>query len=241
MIQCRNLSKTLDGEVILDQISFEMAKGEFLAVLGPNGSGKSTLLSMVLHQAKSERLAVGWFSHEEKPWVPMTAQDYVELGRSLITESAENRQSYVHSALQFMELSAFAERSIHSLSTGEWTRLMLARVLAQWGLPTQALAQDVLLILDEPMAHLDPFQEVYFLERLKTLRSQITGEHSISVMAVLHDLRLAYQAADRFLLLQKGRQFAWGDRSVMTPINLSNLFCVKKSPFFEQNLEKIFS
>jgi iron complex transport system ATP-binding protein len=122
------------------------------------------------------------------------------------------------------DLAGFENRSIRSLSTGEWQRTLLAR----------ALTQDApLLLLDEPAAHLDPGHRF----AVHTLLRRLAREHNRAVLCVSHDLNLAAEFSDRMLILSRGDVRATGSpEAVLTEEILQDVFrCsalrVTKNPF----------
>jgi iron complex transport system ATP-binding protein len=122
------------------------------------------------------------------------------------------------------DLAGFENRSIRSLSTGEWQRTLLAR----------ALTQDApLLLLDEPAAHLDPGHRF----AVHTLLRRLAREHNRAVLCVSHDLNLAAEFSDRMLILSRGTVRATGSpEAVLTEEILQDVFrCsalrVTKNPF----------
>ncbi len=227
MLRIKNLHYEVAGKVILHDVNFELAEGDFLAVLGPNGSGKSTLLERIA--ALSKGYAIGFLRPVQKPWVRMSVREYVELGRYSKIESFLERTERVDSALEFASAMSIKDQSLDQLSTGEFQRVNFARVLTQLDLPDfageGAFSSPRLLLLDELLAHLDPFYQYDFLARLKALKK-------VSVIAVMHELHLAYEYANQFLMIKEGRCRALGDRSIMTSEYLSDLFNTKIERFF---------
>ncbi len=215
MLNIQSLSYSVAGKKILNDLHFELNPGEFLAILGPNGSGKSSLLKCIAREKNPKQLA--FLRHAELPWIRLSVKDYVELGRYPYEEMAKESQKFAEAALEFVAASAFKTQEVHTLSSGEFQRVALARALAQLGLPGETSSETRILLLDELLAHLDPFYQLYFLDRLKSLKN-------VSIMAVMHELNLAYTYADKFLMIKTGRNLEFGDRSIMTEKNLSALF-----------------
>ena len=257
--ESRNDKKTRKN--LLKNISFELAAGEFLAILGPNGSGKSTLLRALGGVLPDQPLGLdgkvslnhrdqgeifkksearrqwakqcGLLPDSVTPWVNMSVQEYVELGRypygecgeSGEGETATETKRYSDAALDFVSAGNLKLQGVHSLSSGEFQRVALARVLAQLGLPNllPEASESCLkiLLLDEPLAHLDLYYQYYFLKLLENL-----GKH-VSVICVMHEINLAAKYADKFLLIKDGEILDFGDKAILTAQNLTTLFGIE--------------
>jgi iron complex transport system ATP-binding protein len=231
MLRTRRLTVELGGATVLDDVSLEVARGEWVAVVGPNGAGKSTFLRAVIalvpsrgeielagrplarldRRARARQVAFV----AQSPAVPpgMTVAEYVLLGRTphlrpLGVESADDL-AVADEVLRRLELRHVAQRGIDTLSGGEQQRVRIAR----------ALAQDApLLLLDEPTTALDVGHQQEVLELVDELRR----DRDLTVVTTLHDLTLAAQYADRLVLLDRGRAVAAGSpESVLTEDNLA--------------------
>lgn len=218
MVEASGLRVVLGGRTILDGLTFEIPTGSFVGLLGPNGSGKTTLIRAISGMLPyAGRLHLK--GHPLKNWsrrdlarqvavvrqapslaFDFTVEDIVLLGRAphkgwLEPFTATDR-SRAHAALATVDLADAAHRLMHTLSGGEQQRVFLA----------QALAQEAdLLLLDEPTAHLDVHYQFDFLDRVRDLVAE-----GRTVVAVFHDLSLAFRYADRLLILHRGRLVADG-------------------------------
>ena len=205
---------------VVKGVSFEVAAGDFVAIVGPNGSGKTTLLralSRALRPAKGavyldEREVYGLSSRElarEMAIVPQetniafefTALEVVLMGRSphLGRFSIEGPRDLeiATEAMAQTDTLHIADRPINALSGGERQRVIIARALAQ---------QPDIILLDEPTSHLDINYQVEVLELVRRL----SREKGITVLAVLHDLNLAAQYCDWMMMLRDGEIYAVG-------------------------------
>lgn len=216
MLKVENLSYRTKHISIIEQISLEVQKGEFIGVIGPNGSGKSTLLKNIykmltpssgeiLLEGKSllkmtnrqmaEKIAV--VAQESEANFDFTVQEVVQMGRyprKRLMESANlEDQEMIWRSLAMVEMEDFLERSFLSLSGGEKQRILIARALAQ---------ETEMIILDEPTNHLDIGGQIKTLTLLKK-----SGK---TVLTALHDLSLASKFCDRVYVLKDGRNFADG-------------------------------
>ena len=217
---------TLGGNAVIDELSAEVAEGEWVALIGPNGAGKTTALRAVAGLVDYEGRVRVFADDAAKltrrdrarllalvPQVPLipgdiTVREYVLLGRTphLGYFGAESRADHaaVDAAVEHLDLAELAARRLDTLSGGERQRATLAR----------ALAQDApVLLLDEPTAALDVGRQQQVLELVDTLRRR----RGLTVLSTMHDLTLAGQYADRLLLLDRGKLVAAGvARDVLT-------------------------
>lgn len=220
------LTVQLGARTVLDSITFEVRRGEWLALVGPNGAGKTSLLRAIagLVHAKGaldvdgcrprhvspRRLArhVGYVP--QTPDVPsgMTVEEYVCLGRTAHVpyfgvETSRDLE-VVREVIELLDLTALRGRLLAELSGGERQRAVLARALAQ---------EAPVLLLDEPTASLDLGHQQQVLELVDGLRAG----RALTVLSAIHDLTLASQFADRLLVLSAGRCVATGPpRAVLT-------------------------
>ena len=216
----------LGGRPVVDGIDLEVAPGEWLALIGPNGGGKTTLLRAIarlvsfagsialegrptaaMRRAELSRLlAVVPQEPSTPPW--LTVGEYVLLGRTphlgaLAKEGRRDREAAAR-ALARLDLLAYGDRLLGTLSGGEKQRAVVARALAQ---------EARIVLLDEPTAALDIGHQQQALDLLDVLRT----ESGLTLVSAMHDLTLAAQYADRMVLLDRGRVVADGfPRDVLT-------------------------
>ena len=179
----------------LDQVSLEVAPGEFTCLIGASGCGKSTLLSLVagLEQptagevsTSGSRLAFMFQEPALFPW--LTAAGNVELAlRARGVAKAERRQR-TEELLKTVHLGGFGAKRPHQLSGGMRQRVALARALAQ--------DADVLL-MDEPFGALDAMTRDVLHDEL----DRICSERHLTVLFVTHNVREAVRLGDRVVVL----------------------------------------
>lgn len=238
MLKVNNLSYEINGRSILKEVSFEVNKGEMVAVLGANGAGKSTLMNLIsgekstsngiiefhnqnikhvnsLLLAKSRALLSQQFSVS----LAFTVKELVLMGRypHFVSNPSPNDLKIVKKVMDICGVNTLADRSITSLSGGEQQRVHLARVLAQiWN------NSEALLLLDEPVSALDMRFQQQVLAIAKALSRQ-----GMMVLVILHDVNLASMYADRILMLKQGRKVFDGTPiHVLTQDNISKIFSV---------------
>ncbi|MEV6287792.1 heme ABC transporter ATP-binding protein [Kribbella sp. NPDC051770] len=212
-----DISVTLGGTQILDQVTLPVRTGEVVALVGPNGAGKSTLLGVLSGDLAPDEGAVELHGEPLSHWSPVEAAmrravmvqqatisfpfpvgQIVAMGRSPWdrTERADRDADAIRTALERADAEAFTDRVFNSLSGGERARVSLARALAQ---------ETQLLLLDEPTAALD----LHHQEDVLQLARQRAADGD-AVVIVLHDLNLAAGYADRVAVLSRGRLAAYG-------------------------------
>ena len=234
MMQVKNLCYHYKGcPEVLKDVSFDIAPGQFLAILGNNGVGKSTLLKCFNHILKPDSGQVLLdgenllqlpgkevakqvaFVSQSVPDTQMTVHDVVMLGRRPYMKwgFTEEDHQIVHDAMHRLDVEDMRGRFLNQLSVGEKQKVMLARALAQ---------QPKVLLLDEPTSALD-IQNQYGV--LKMVRS-ICHKDSMVAVVVIHDLNLALRFCDRFLLLKDGQVYRHGDRSILDSTALKEVYGV---------------
>ncbi|MCI4365159.1 MAG: ABC transporter ATP-binding protein [Thermoplasmata archaeon] len=219
-VHSSGLEVRFGSRIALHAVDFDVAAGEFVALVGPNGSGKTTLLRTVLGFLTPDQGSVEVFGTpvldlairdraRRVAWVPQeeTLRDnvpllqYVLYGRypfhHPLDSDTEADRVLARRILGDVGLADRAEDGILSISGGERQRAILARALAQ---------ETPLLLLDEPTAHLDVAHQLDLLSRVRSL-SRTRG---VTVIAALHDLNLAARFSDRIVVLSRGRRVADG-------------------------------
>lgn len=225
MIAATGVRLRAGDRVLLDEISFTLRPGEFVAILGPNGVGKSTLLRALagLQPPASGSVAIDGVrvesltATERARQIALLATDDVFLERLAVRDVVsmgrfahhawwhwredEDDAKVVADAIAAVRLSGFEDRPFATLSSGERQRVWIALALAQ---------QSPMLFLDEPTTHLDVRVAHEILALLKRQRDE--GK---TVVCILHDLNEAAEFADRVLLLGCGTMLALDSSSAV--------------------------
>ncbi len=202
MLEIRNLSVTLGGSKILNDISLRVEDGEILGVLGPSGSGKSTLLRTIAGIVEPETGLVAWDGIDltDTPThlrrFGLMFQGYalfphLSVGENVGFGVSVAEKESVGEALHWVGLDGFEERSIEDLSGGEKQRVALARTLAP---------RPRLVMLDEPLGALDR----NLRERLIVDTRALLQERGSTSIVVTHDREEADALCDRLALMRDG-------------------------------------
>lgn len=196
----------LAGRLEPTEVSF--AAGELACLVGPNGSGKTSLLHALAGigqpcgklriegidpwrapPAQRRRLVSYLPASRDVKW-PLTASDVIALGGG--------NPASTSSLLSRLGIADMAERRVDRMSTGERSRVLIARALAP---------RARLLLLDEPVANLDPLWQLRLMEQL---RADTRSAGQVMLVA-MHDLDLAARCADRLIVMRNGKIVADGD------------------------------
>jgi len=242
MLEAIDVTVTAARATLLKRVSLQVRPGEMLALLGENGAGKSTLLRVLAGDIRPQAGSVQLSGRPMYLWsmadrarrravLPQraevafgfTALEVVLMGRQPHGDGAPGADALAiaREALGCVDAAHLTDRIVNTLSGGEAARVHLARVLAQ--LWTHA-AGDRFLLLDEPTASLDPAHQHLTLACARTF----ARDHGLGVLAVLHDVNLAAQYADRIALLKRGRLIAEGaPHAVLTPDRLEACYGVQ--------------
>lgn len=222
MLEAKNLVYKIKQSCLVSDVSCTVQPGEFVVVMGANGAGKSTLLKMIsgavrpsageiLFKGKDIRTYTAAalakqravLSQQYHMGFPLTAREVVMMGRYPHFGATPHRadEAVVHTVMEQLQVSALGSRAYQTLSGGEAQKVQMCRVLAQIHQPGTNDAR--MLLLDEPVSHLDIKYQHQLLRAAKTLCAE-----QVAVLAVLHELNLALKYADRILFMKQGKLIA---------------------------------
>jgi iron complex transport system ATP-binding protein len=234
LLSVQGVSWCADDQLILDDISFTIAKGSFTGILGPNGAGKSSLLRCLYRYVKPVSGSIKfnqqdiWQQYDAYQYAQdiavvlqetpthfnLTVHDVVALGllphKGLFTREQPRDRQKIECAIKQVGLADKTLQNFEHLSGGEKQRALIARAIVQ---------SPSLLIMDEPTSHLDVRYQIQVIELAKSL--------GITVITSFHDLNLASAMCDQLLVLDKGKLVEQGTpQEVITSEMLSNVFGV---------------
>ncbi len=206
MLEIRHLSKSFGDIKAIEDISFDLKKGEVLAFLGPNGAGKSTTMKIItgfmpadsgsvcldgfdiVDHSIEVKAKIGYLPETPPLYLEMTVEDYLSFVAEL--KRVENVQEQVETVVRHCELQEVRSRKIENLSKGFRQRVGIA----------QALVSDPeLLILDEPTVGLDPKQ----VAEIRKLIQELAKDRSILLST--HMLTEAQAICQKVVILDKGK------------------------------------
>jgi zinc/manganese transport system ATP-binding protein len=234
VISLDGITVELGGRVILDRVSFEVEKGEFVAILGPNGAGKTTLFKLLLGLLKptaGKVSVLGAVPHRGDPnigYAPqhrvletdlaLRARDVVGFGldgnKWGVGFGSAKRDALIDAVLKEVDAYQFANAPVGQLSGGEQQRLLIAQAL---------ITDPKILLLDEPLSNLD----ISHAQEIISLLVEISKKREVTIMLVSHDINPLLPAANRVLYMAKGHGVMGTPDEVVTSATLSKLYDTK--------------
>ena len=207
ILNVKNLSVTFDAQIVVQDVSFALKKGEYLALVGPNGAGKSTLLKTII---KDNRKFAGSFSfcsdiklgyvaqkNSDDIYFPATVKEVIKSGfKQNFFSFRFNRQEkeFFQSVVSELNLSSLLKKSFYSLSGGQKRAVLIARALC---------TGSDLLILDEPASGLDNIASSRLYESIRTVKNRF----NTAIIMVGHDINRLCSEADLILCLEHTVKF----------------------------------
>lgn len=196
ILSVKNLSVTQDSTEILKNISFDIQKGDILAIIGPNGSGKTTLMKAILGLIpytgkvtilkkpvsfilKKIAYVPQRFSFDRS--FPLTVYEFLSL---------KAKKKEIIDALSQVGASSFFEKQIGTLSGGQLQRVLIAQAL---------LKNPEILFLDEPTSGIDISGETSFYELIKELNKK----NNLTIVFISHEINMVYKFATNIICVNK--------------------------------------
>jgi ABC-2 type transport system ATP-binding protein len=213
VLQATNLSKRFGDFTAVDGISFSIKPGEILGLLGPNGAGKTTTIQMLLGLVTPTTGSIQMFgldlsTHRETILQQVNfSSTYISLPQSLTVEEnlwvvarlygLTDISRRVRDIVKKLEMEEFRSKVTRKLSSGQMTRLTLAKAF---------LTEPKILFLDEPTASLDPD----IAEKIRGFLNEERRSSGLSILYTSHNMREMEEMSDRIIFLQRGKIVAEG-------------------------------
>ncbi|MGL5716852.1 MAG: spermidine/putrescine ABC transporter ATP-binding protein [Paraclostridium sp.] len=209
IIELRNLSKTYEDNKVLDNLSLDIKRNEFLTLLGPSGCGKTTTLKII---AGFEYADEGNVMFEEKDitdlppnerqintvfqkyalFPHMNIYENIAFGLKIKKLPKDEIDRKVKEMLKLVALEGFEKRRVESLSGGQQQRVAIARALVN---------EPKVLLLDEPLGALD----LKLRKEMQTELKKIQKKLGITFIFVTHDQEEALTMSDKIIVMNKGK------------------------------------
>lgn len=242
MIAFSEVSKSFDGRVILDNVSFSVDPGEFVCITGPSGAGKSTIVQMLIRACVPSsgsvqvdgvdlaklpptvlqlyRRRTGVMFQDYRLLQHLTAEENVAFAMEVCGDSDELIDARVSEVLTALGLDDCATSFPRELSGGEQARTALARAIVH---------QPMILIADEPTGNIDPQQSLQLLKLLKAIHKE-----GVTIVLATHDQAIVDALQTRVIRLENGKIVRDAIGGYATPGTPAGGSHVKKHQIFEE-------
>ena len=212
MLELKNIVKKYGNNVILDDISLQIKKGEIVSILGPSGSGKTTLLNLILGITDISSGKIIYDGEDitnvplEKRGFNIVFQDYAlfpnltayeNIVYGLRNKPGISAEQDVQDFIHLLGLEEHLNKRISQLSGGQKQRVALARTMVM---------KPKILLLDEPLSALDGVIK----ESIKSKIKEIAREFSLTTIIVTHDPEEALTLSDKVLIINDGEIAQYG-------------------------------
>ncbi len=230
LLKCENVSMGYEGKVVVEGLDFQVNSGDYLCIVGENGSGKSTLMKglLGLRAPMSGKIETGdGLKHTEIGYLPqqtVVQKDFPASVKEIVMSGFLNNMGIrpfynkeekkkAQEIMTKLSIDNLAKRCYRDLSGGQQQRVLLARALC---------ATKKMLLLDEPVAGLDPVVTSEMYDLIESLNKE-----GITIIMISHDIHAAlkyatkilyvsdkpvfYESKEAYLESEKGKLFAYGE------------------------------
>jgi len=223
IVSINNLNLKNGSDIILDNVSFKIKKGDFLGIIGPNGAGKTTLFKCMLGLNKNFSGTIRIFNKDVKkeykkiykkigyipqsnnfdPQFPATVKEIIELGT---IEKKKLNKDTLKEIVEFTGIAEYLDKRIGNLSGGQQQRVMITKAL---------INEPELLILDEPGTAID----INILKLFYKLLIKLNQEKKITIIWSSHDLDAVNLLSNRVACIYKKLLFHGGSKEFFSDEN----------------------
>lgn len=233
-VEAKSLTKQFGEIVALDNLTFNIKKGEIYGLIGPNGAGKTTTLRIIctlilptsgtikifgtdaVKQATDIRREITYLPEESGAYPNLTGYEYLEFMAKLQGKPGINVKDTINEAAQICGLGNRLKDKAKTYSKGMKRRLLVARAL---------MTQPKLAVLDEPASGLD----VMHAYKIREIVKRYVKEHGVTVLLSSHNMLEVEYLCDRVALVNKGKLVVEGEPKEL------------KNRFGSENLEEVFA
>lgn len=224
IVSVKNLYFSYGNNRVLEDVSFDIEKGDFVGIIGPNGSAKSTLMKLMIGLLKPEKgniklfgtdidkfkkfNRIGYISQSAREFntkFPATVEEIV--GANLYEKMGffkignKNIYENVHRSLKVVEMDAYSDRLIGNLSGGQKQRIFIARALVN---------NPEILFMDEPLVGVD----IESQNRFYDLMGKLNIKYNITLVMVSHDIGVISKKVNKILCLGNGKLYVHDSKNV---------------------------
>lgn len=244
VLEVKNLTKKYKEQKAVDDLSFDVKKGEILGLLGPNGSGKSTTINCILSLLTYQNGSIKIFGKEMEPnsydikakigvvfqdvavFEELTVEENIDYFCGLYIKDKKKKQEYVEEAIELVNLQDFKKYKPKQLSGGLLRRLNIACGIAH---------KPELLFLDEPTVAVDPQSRNSILDGIKKLQKR-----GATIIYTTHYMEEVEILCDRIIILDKGKILANGTSDELkTLANIEEKVTVEIDSLSKKQLKEI--
>ncbi|MBN6205501.1 ATP-binding cassette domain-containing protein [Ralstonia pickettii] len=211
ILKVEGLNKSFKGKQVLNNISFEVNKGEIMAILGPNGAGKSTTIRNIMGIMYPDEGSITFLQQDGKQ-IPKDKIGYLPEERGLYKNVKVMDILLYLADLKDYPLDKAKERILHYLKKFDLEgkeKVSIEELSKGMGQKVQfigsVLHEPELLILDEPFSGLDPVSQELFKQEIRSLRDQGTA-----ILLSSHQMNLVEEMCDRLFMIQRGQKVIYG-------------------------------
>jgi ABC-2 type transport system ATP-binding protein len=231
IVEVRHLAKRFGDFTAVNDISFDICEGEILGLLGPNGAGKTTTIQMLLGLITPTQGSIRMFGldldgHREEILQQINfSSTYISMPYALTVEEnlrviaklygLDDIARRINEVVKKLEMEDFRTKVTRKLSSGQMTRLALAKAI---------LTDPKVLFLDEPTASLDPD----IAHKIRGLLKEVRRSNGLSILYTSHNMKEMEEMSDRIIFLQRGKIVAQGTAQEIV------------ERFGQQDLEEVF-
>ena len=213
IVEAKNVSFGYNNELVVDNVSLNIYRGEFVGIIGPNGSGKTTLLKLILGLLKPKFGCINLFGKDISDFgdwfrlgyvpqklaftdasFPATVEEVVSMGRfsriGLFGRMQNKDRAVIQRVLKFFQLHELKDKRVSELSGGQQQKVFIARAMA---------SEPSLLLLDEPTTGVDAVAERMFYDRLLKLNKK----HKVTLALVSHDISMVTSYVSRLICINR--------------------------------------